>query len=300
MKGAARLTLFYLVTFIFFLGTSVLFAVVRAWAGAASSPAPLPFSAFAVGLSAFSAAAPLAVYAAVLSSFSYSSRHAIGSAPSTLLIFFLSSAALFSATYGGLRTSAFTFRETTVATVGPTAAIERFENGGVVASVGGTAVVALPPASLRLVSSAEGPEYGMRSARVDPFAPSLSVSPRLESLAAVFSSAGRRLAKAAAAGYLPLLAYAAALSFLLSSLRFLAGSTRWPLADFVLCAVALWGVAVFDDSLSSPVVHRLISTVVGLPATYTVPISLTSVGAAITICAVLAKIAGGRGEAHVR
>ncbi len=300
MKGAARLTLFYLVTFVFFLGTSVLFSVVRAWAGTASVLAPHPFSPLAVGISAFSVVAPFAVYAAVLSSFSYSARHAIGSVLSTLLIFLLSSAALFSGAYGGLRASAYAPKETTMAPNGSPAAIVRFENGGVVALVGRAAVVAVPPAPLRMASAAEGPEYGLRSARVDPFAPSLAVSPALGSLSAAFSAAGRRLAGAAAAGEVPLLAYAAALSFLLASLRFLAGSTRWPLADFVLCAVALRGVAALDEFLSSAVVRRLISSIAGLPETYAVPAALASVGAAITICAGLARIARGRREVHVR
>lgn len=304
MKGAARLTLFYIVTFIFFLGASVAFSVIRAWAGAASAASPLPFSALVAGMSALAVAVPLAVYAAVLSSFTYSSRHEIGSALSTLLIFLLTTAALFSFGYGERRLSAYDLsgieqidgpalksRET---------AIARFENGGAVAFVGAFAVVAAPDAPLRIAEKSEGPEYGLRSVRIDPFAPSLAVPLELTALGAVFSAAGRRLDAAALGGIVPLLAYAASLSLLLASFRFLAGSTRWPLADFVLSAVALRGVAALDEFLASALVHRLFSKILGVfPVTYSVSIALTAMGLAVVVCAGLAAMAGGRRVGNV-
>jgi hypothetical protein len=63
----------------------------------------------------------------------------------------------------------------------------------------------------------------------------------------------------------------------------------------VLCAVALRGVAAYDDFLASAFVRRLLEVLIGgFPTAYSAPIALAIVGFAVTLCAALAALAGGR------
>lgn len=299
MKGAARLTLFYIVTFAFFLTASAAFSLLRAWALAASAAPPHPFSAIAVAITSLVTVVPLAVYGAVLSSFTYSSRHGIGRILSTIIIFVFSSAALFGFSFGASRLQDLATSDSLrIASGAPKAnsvLVVRYENGSAVVFAGPTAVVAVGGAPIRVADKGEGPEFGLRSERIDPFAPSIKVPSSLEGLSSIFTAIGRRLAAAMGTGVLALAAYAVALSFLLASFRFLAGSTRWPFADFVLCAVALRGVAAYDDFLASGVMGRLLAALAGpLPGEYVTPAALAVVGFAVTLCAFLSALAGGR------
>jgi hypothetical protein len=239
------------------------------------------------------------VYGAVLSSFTYSSRHGIGRLLSTIIIFIFTAVTLFGFSYGGSRLQDLAASDSQKMASGApkvnSILVTRYENGSAVVFAGPTAVVAVSGAPIRIADKGEGPEFGLRSGRIDPFAPSLKVPPSLAGLASIFTATGRRLAAATGTGILALAAYAVALSFLLASFRFLAGSTRWPFADFVLCAVALRGVAAYDDFLASGVMGRLLAALAGpLPGEYVVPAALAVAGFAVTLCAFLSALAGGR------
>jgi hypothetical protein len=94
----------------------------------------------------------------------------------------------------------------------------------------------------------------------------------LQSLIIDFSLAGRQIADRFAEGPLFFLIYAAALIFLLASLRFILGIGNWPLANLFLGALVFRGILALEIFLNSPEIHGFLAGFIG----DTIPPSLIS------------------------
>ncbi|MFA6506001.1 MAG: hypothetical protein WCT14_07880 [Treponemataceae bacterium] len=309
MRAVARLTLLYSAAFIFFLTAGTGISVMRTWLEATQAfPLPAPFHFMRALFSAVSENVPLAVYGSVLLTLPAASRRLSGSLSAQLMVFMLTSAVLFSVTYG-----THTFSNAAESTQESMSG-KKLGTSGLIINLGASTIVfAGTPntnkdeyavdiaanSKLRIIPTGKADELIKRSGRVHPLGSFIELNPSLASISSDFSAGARRLSATFDAGALVLLAYSCALALLLSSFGVLSGATRWPLADLALCALALRGALIFEGIVSSPSVIRFVMNGnIGIPEPFIVPAILGSSGLLIFAGGFVSHFALGRIEKH--
>lgn len=297
MRAAARLMLFYMAAFAFFLAAGMSVSVMRIWLEARQALSPdVRFALMGSLLRAMAETAPAAAYAGALLVLPSVYRREFGAAVGTGLMFLLVAGSLFSATYVSLRLSGPADEEGerfgTPALAGSIVELDR----GALAFAGSgdsaAAVLAFSGQALRVVSAKEARELAV-AARSAP--PKPTGSSTAASISADLEATARRLSIAYRAGVLPLLAYASALAFLIASLGMLSGATRWPFADMALIALAFRGVMVLDGiAASGPVLRFAERGGYGIEGPFVGPLLLGGCGIAIAAVGSLIRLAQGR------
>jgi hypothetical protein len=99
-------------------------------------------------------------------------------------------------------------------------------------------------------------------------------------------------------GLVPFGAYAAALVFLLVSLRGILDLSVWPLANLLLGALVFWGVLVLETFLDSGETLSFIAPFLGkwIAPAFMSPLVFSGLGLLITLYSILASLARGRGR----
>jgi hypothetical protein len=97
-------------------------------------------------------------------------------------------------------------------------------------------------------------------------------------------------------GLIPFAAYAAALLFLLVSLRVILNLSVWPLANLFLGALVFRAVLALETFLDSPETLSFIALFLGkwIAPVFTGPLVLSALGLLIMLYSALAALAGGR------
>lgn len=305
VKNAVRLFLFYAIAFLFFLlmGTGV--STMRAWMESAFGIPPRSISMYNTLLYFLGASLPAAVFGAALLALPGGGHRGRGPALTGIVVFILSAASLIgvtSATSVLRRSSIPSSRETNMRVLGGEGLIVDYSEAQLVyleepGKGLGNAVVSVEGAPLRTMKSGEAQALVKRMREQSSFGPSLETPATFLSLDRAFTGIAHRLSLAAQQDFVSLLCYACAVALLLASFSPFAGTTSWPLADLVLCAVFYRGVLELDGfAASGPVIRFVSSLRLGVPEAYLAPAMLGVVGALISLSGLLVRLLRGKKE----
>ncbi len=302
VKGIARTTIVYISSIVIFLIIGIGLITLRAWTGSIIEMPGGSFDLATAFVAAILSQISAPVYFAALLALSYSARKGMGLAVSALTIMILATGSIFLLGFGSdrLQTAMGIVGSGPVEqrTLGESGLILRYRDfslafmekeGNAVSPV----VIAAPNEALRIISRADAISLAARSEDLSPFAPSNKLNPVLESLSLELVASSERLRLSYEAGWLVLLAHAAALGLLFASLRPIAGLTRWPFADFILCAIAFRVILLLEGFLSSGIILRFLSRWVELlDGPFLFPAALGTLGVIMTSLIVLIRLAG--------
>jgi hypothetical protein len=302
MRAVARLLLFYIIAFFFFLAAGTSVEVMREWLTATQAFTPSSFSFSSSLFRSLSFGVPPAAYGSALLVLASGAGRGVGSFTTGMTVFAATGLLLFSATYGALTPAAAgrSTQETRIAekSVSPglivdlqDATIVFVRAGGDLP--GGIAVEVKRDAPMRIIPATNAVDLLNRSSYRSPILGSEKERRTLmASLADDFAGSARRLATAYAAGPVALLAHAFALALLLSAFSPLAGATRWPLADLALCALVFRGVLALEGFVSSEAVFRSAEqSGFGIPAPFVIPALLGGLGLFLAAGGTLLRLA---------
>ena len=270
MRAVARLSLFYLFSFLFLLTAGASVSVMVGWLAAAQvlDNASIPLLAYI--FDALAEHVHPAAYGAALLVLPAGARRGLGSFATGMAVLALVGLSLFSFTYGALtfadagRTSDVTLPAKKLMSEG--FLIDLGSSTIALTGKGGTAVEMRTNEKMRVLPAGEAAERIRASERAAPFAPEEDRHSIVAALTRDFKENSQRLAASLESGWPALLAYSFALALLLSSFSPLSGITRWPIADLAICALAFRGVLVFERIASSgPILRFFAGSGFGIP-----------------------------------
>jgi len=304
VKGIARTIIVYISSMVVFLLVGIGLMTIRAWTGSVTEIPRGSFDLAAAFVAAIVSQISAPVYFSALIALSYSARRGMGFVASALTIMILATGSIFLLGFSSERveTAMRIVRSSPVENraLGERGLILRYRDfslafmekeGGADSPV----VIAAPNESLRIISRSDALSLAARSPRSSPFTSSNTLNPLLESLARELVGSSQRLRLSYEAGWLVLLAHAAAIGLLFASLRPLTGLTRWPFADFILCAIAFRIILMLEGFLSSGIILRFVARWVELlDGPFLFPAALGAMGVIMTSLIVLIRLAGDR------
>jgi hypothetical protein len=261
MRTVARLSLFYFFAFFFFLAAGTSVSVMGAWLSATKEIGSVPFPLLSTVFTALTRHIHPAVYGSALLVLPSAVKRGLGSFTTGMTVLVLAAAVLFGGTYAARMLEAAS-QETPWAIVPP----RNLSSDGLIADLDGRtlaytgtgAVDIVPGQKMNRISDTEAAALFDRWERNHPQLGGIQGT-SLASLSGDFAEGAARLNGAYDAGWEALLAYSCALALLLSSFSPLAGATRWPLADLMLCALAFRGVLILERLASSGPIVRFIA-----------------------------------------
>ncbi len=302
MRAVARLTLFYIVVFAFFLLAGASVAVMADWLKARYAVGA--YSGFAFSRSFLHAASENAAWAAYASALlvppAATGRKDIPGIFRIALICLLAGASLFSVT----KASGLFDLDGTVETRIKTLRMPGMTVDGRGISIAflapdradGVAVIAPVAAPLKISTTKEAEASAAYDRRVGAF----FSDGGLASIERDFSAATERLRSAGEAGTWVLLAY----SFALAALLAVVGSIfwnlfDWPLAGIALCALAYRGVLILDGIIGSGPLGRFLETLeLGISRSFIAPAALAAIAISTLAIGGLLSLARGKADAH--
>jgi hypothetical protein len=308
MRGVARLSLFYIFSFLFLLiaGSSV--SVMGSWLAAArtldSGSIPILASVF----DALTAHVHPAAYGGALLVLPSGARRGLGSFATGMVVLVLVGTSLFGFTYGA-RTLADAARNSSAALPA-----KNLASDGLLVDIGASKIAFAGPSAdaatgsavempadgkLHIISRKDAAERIRKSGRAALFAPEEDRSPIVAALARDFKENSARLAESLQSGWQALLAYSFALALLLSSFSPLSGLTRWPVADLAVCALAFRGVLILERLASSgPVLRFFAGSGFGIPEAFVASGLLGACGLTLAAGGSLFRLAKRGSEPH--
>jgi hypothetical protein len=158
----------------------------------------------------------------------------------------------------------------------------------------GPRVVSIPGQPLRYQELPRGPDGRPISLPPVPFRANISWV--LQSLDIDLSLVSRQLIGRFDTGILPFMVYLCALSFLLISLRFVLGLSRWPLANLFLGALIFRGILALETFLMTPEPLEILNGFFGdlIPPLYLVPLVFVFLGFLVCLYTLLSYLARKR------
>jgi hypothetical protein len=297
MKNIARLVLFFTVSLagIFVLAAAVRFLHVRI-----DITRVLPARNSRVEAELLSAARwalPLSLYGALLLSLSYTVRRRIPAPAAMLSLFVLASAAGLGIVLGAEgfhRLSSYTIPARPLGN--PGLVLTQADNAIVLiqdpAEIWGPRVVSIPGQALLYQAVPRGPDNQPISLPPVPFRTNTAWV--LESLDIDLSLASRLLVgRFSSGGIVPFAVYVCALCFLLVSLRFVLGLSKWPLANLFLGALIFRGILSMETFLAAPEPGEILNSFLGglIPPPYTAPLIFVFLGFLVCLYTFLSYLA---------
>lgn len=284
MKNIARLVLFFTISLagIFILAATVHFLRIRI-----DTIRVLPSQGSRVQAELLSAARwalPLSLYGSLLLSLSYTVRRRIFAPAAMLSLFILASAAGLGIILGAESFHHLSSYTIPAGSLGRDGLILTQADNAIVliqdpSEIWGPRVVSIPGQDLRYQAVPRGPDNRPISLPPIPFRATTAWV--LESFNIDLSLASRLLVdRFGSAGILPFTIYVAALSFLLISLRFVLGLSKWPLANLFLGALIFRGILSMETFLNAPETQEILNTFLGdlVPPLYTAPLIFVFLG----------------------
>jgi hypothetical protein len=284
MKNIARLVLFFTISFA---GIFILAATVRFLHLQIDMIRALPSQDSHIGTELLLAARwalPLSLYGSLLISLSYTVRRRIFAPAGMLSLFILASAASLGIVLGTEsfhRLSSYTIPARPLGKAG--LILTQADNAIVLIQdpldIWGARVVSIPGQPLRYQAVPRGPDNLPISLPPIPFRTNTAWV--LDSFNIDLSIVSRLLIERfSSAGIIPFTIYVAALSFLLISLRFVLGLSKWPLANLFLGALIFRGILLMETFLITPETQEILNTFLGdlIPPLYTAPLIFVFLG----------------------
>jgi hypothetical protein len=297
MKNIARLVLFFTISFA---GIFVLTATVRFLHLRIDVIRALPARESHIGAGLLTAARwslPLSLYGALLLGLSYTVRRRIFAPAAMLCLFILSTAAvlgLMLASEGFPRLSSYTIPARPLGK--PGLILTQADNAIVLiqdpAETWGPRVVSIPGQPLRYQEVPRGPDNRPISLPPIPFRANTAWV--LQSLDIDLSLAGDLLvSRFSSAGIVPFTVYVCALGFLLVSLRFVLGLSKWPLANLFLGALIFRGILSLETFLITREFQEILNDFLGdlIPPLYTAPLIFVFLGFLVCLYTLLSYLA---------
>jgi hypothetical protein len=282
VKNFARLVMFFSLSFaaLFFFASIVRYFQIRIEAVRRFPPnpdQPLEDLFFAIRW-----ALPATIYTSLLFGLSYSVKHRIPAPLSMFCLLILASALGFAALAASDRLVRFPGPASLGKSLGgPGLLLRQGDNAMVLlgdpGGDGGPRVVSIPGSPLNF-QRFPGPGNSVLNLPSIPFRTGTAWF--LQSLIIDFSLAGRQMADRFVEGPLFFLIYAAALIFLLSSLRFILDIGNWPLANLFLGALVFRGVLSLEIFLNSREIHDFLAGFIGdrIPPSLISPLAFCFLG----------------------
>ncbi|MDR0732073.1 MAG: hypothetical protein LBF63_10430 [Treponema sp.] len=284
MKNIARLVLFFTISLagIFILAATVHFLRIRI-----DTIRVLPAQDSRIETELLSAARwalPLSLYGSLLLSLSYTVRRRIFAPAAMFSLFILVSAAGLGIVLGMESFHRLSSYSISARPLGKAGLILTQADNAIVliqdpSDIWGARVVSIPGQALRYQAVPRGLDNLPISLPPIPFRANTAWV--LESFDIDLSIVSRLLFdRFSSAGIIPFTVYIAALGFLLISLRFVLGLSKWPLANLFLGALIFRGILSMETFLIAPETQEILNSFLGdlIPPLYTAPLIFVFLG----------------------
>ncbi|MDR1444940.1 MAG: hypothetical protein LBI94_08690 [Treponema sp.] len=240
----------------------------------------------------------LSLYSSLLLSLSYTARRRIFAPAAMLCLFILASAASLGITIGAGRLSRLSSSVIPARPLGnPGLILTQADNAMVLiqnpAEEWGSRVVSIPGQPLIYQEVPRGPDNQPISLPPIPFRTDAAWV--FQSIDIDFSLASGQLGRrfdSPGSGIIPFMAYICALVFLLVSLRFVLGLSKWPLANLFLGALVFRGILSLETFLITPEFQEILNNFLEdlIPPSYTIPLIFVFLGFFVCLYTVLSYL----------